>query len=143
MGGCGSICYHDFSSYCHCYYCNDHLDVISFDKLLPDGWYSVGFGTHLDLSWTGKFAEFNTKIKSDGYELFSLFFGMALMKGIISSIAGPAPNYDMQKILSTKSPREASLMSGFVSVVLMPVRYLMIAGIAVIGLIVFDQIKTR
>lgn len=120
-----------------------HLDVISFDKLLPDGWYSVGFGTHLDLSWTGKFAEFNTKIKSDGYELFSLFFGMALMKGIISSIAGPAPNYDMQKILSTKSPREASLMSGFVSVVLMPVRYLMIAGIAVIGLIVFDQIKDQ
>lgn len=120
-----------------------HLDVISFDKILPEGWYSPGFGTHLDLNWTGKFMEFNSKIKSDGYELFSLFFGMALMKGLLSSIAGPAPNYDMQKILSTKSPREASLMSGFVSVVLMPVRYLMIAGIAVIGLIVFDQIKAQ
>ena len=28
------------------------------------------------------------------------------------SMAGPAPNYDMQKILSCKSPKEAALMSG-------------------------------
>ncbi|HRZ96577.1 MAG TPA: Na+:solute symporter [Paludibacter sp.] len=118
-----------------------HLDVIEFSKILPEGWYSPGFGTQLDLNWTGKFAEFNTKVQSDGYQLFSLFFGMVLMKGILSSIAGPAPTYDMQKILSTKSPREASLMSGFVSVILMPVRYLMIAGIAVIGIIIYDQIQ--
>ena len=57
------------------------------------------------------------------------------------SIAGPAPTYDMQKILSTKSPKEASMMSGFVTVVLMPVRYLMIAGIAVLGLILFSDIE--
>ena len=118
-----------------------HLDVIEFLKILPVSWYLPGCETHLDLNWTGKFAEFNTKIQSDGYQLFSLFFGMVLMKGILSSIAGPAPTYDMQKILSTKSPREASLMSGFVSVILMPVRYLMIAGIAVIGIIIYDQIQ--
>lgn len=120
-----------------------HLDVIEFSALLPEGWYSPAFGTHLNMNWTGKFTEFNSKIQNDGYELFTLFFGVVLMKGILSSIAGPAPTYDMQKILSTKSPREASLMSGFVSVVLMPVRYLMIAGIAVIGLIIFDQIKDQ
>ena len=120
-----------------------HLNVVEFTALLPDGWYSAGVGTHLDMNWTGKFAEFNSKIQGDGYELFMLFFGVVLMKGILSSIAGPAPTYDMQKILSTKSPREASLMSGFVSVILMPIRYLMIAGIAVIGLIIFDQIKDQ
>lgn len=120
-----------------------HLDVINFSALLPESWYSPAFGMKLDMNWTGKFAEFNQQIQSDGYELFSLFFGMVLMKGILASVAGPAPTYDMQKILSTKSPREASLMSGFVSVVLMPVRYLMIAGIAVIGLIIFDEIKDQ
>lgn len=120
-----------------------HLDIIEFKALVPDGWFSPAVGTHLDLNWTGKFTEFNSKIQSEGYELFSLFFGMVLMKGILSSIAGPAPTYDMQKILSTKSPREASLMSGFVSVILMPVRYLMIAGIAVIGLVIFDQIRDQ
>jgi len=120
-----------------------HLDVISFSQLLPDGWYSPGFGEHLNLVWSGKFAEFNNTINESGYELFSIFFGFVLMKGILASLAGPAPTYDMQKILSAKSPREASLMSGFVSVILMPVRYLMIAGFAVIGLILFNEIQPQ
>lgn len=118
-----------------------HLDVIEFSSWLPAGWYSPGFGFTLDLDWSGKFVEFNDKIADDGYELFSLFFGMALLKGVLASIAGPAPTYDMQKILSTRSPREASLMSGLVSVILMPVRYLMITGFAVLGLILFHQIE--
>lgn len=120
-----------------------HLDIIEFSSWMPEGWFSPGFGLTLELDWSGKFAEFNTKIQSDGYQIFSLFFGMVLLKGILASIAGPAPTYDMQKILSTKSPSEAAKMSGFVSVILMPVRYLMIAGISVIGLILFDQIRDQ
>ena len=118
-----------------------HLDAADFSSWLPAGWYSAGFGPTLGLEWQGKFAEFNDKIASDGYRLFSLFFGMVLLKGVLSSVAGPAPTYDMQKILSTRSPREAALMSGSVTVILMPVRYLMIAGFAVLGLILFDQIE--
>ena len=56
-----------------------HLDVINFSALLPESWYSPAFGMKLDMNWTGKFAEFNQQIQSDGYELFSLFFGMVLM----------------------------------------------------------------
>jgi Na+/proline symporter len=55
-------------------------------------------------------------------------------KGVLASLAGPAPNYDMQRILATRNPREASLMNGMVTVVLMFPRYLMIAGITVLGL---------
>jgi Na+/proline symporter len=65
---------------------------------------------------------------------------MMVFKGILLSLAGPAPNYDMQKILSTRSPKEAAKMSGFVSVVLMPVRYFMIAGFAVLALLSYDQL---
>jgi Na+/proline symporter len=46
----------------------------------------------------------------------------------------------MQKILATKSPIEAAKMSGFVSVILMPARYLMIAGFAVLGILFYDQL---
>jgi Na+/proline symporter len=46
----------------------------------------------------------------------------------------------MQKILATRSPREAAMMSGFVSVVLNPVRYLMIAGFAVLALLYFNEL---
>lgn len=109
---------------------------------VPDGWYTPFFGHTLsDLDWTGKIDEVNKKIASDGYSLFSIFFMMMLFKGLLVSIAGPAPTYDMQKILSTKSPKEAAKMSGFVSVVLMPVRYFMIAGFAILGLLYYDRLN--
>jgi Na+/proline symporter len=107
---------------------------------VPDGWYSPFFGQHLNLDWTGIIGEVNEKIRSDGYSVFSMFFSLMLLKGILVSAAGPAPNYDMQKILSTKSPREASLMSGFVTVVLMPVRYFMLAGFAILGLLFYEKL---
>lgn len=109
---------------------------------VPDGWRTPFFGHTLnDLDWTGKIDEVNKKIASDGYSLFSIFFMMMLFKGLLVSIAGPAPTYDMQKILSTKSPKEAAKMSGFVSVVLMPIRYFMIAGFAILGLLYYDRLN--
>ena len=46
----------------------------------------------------------------------------------------------MQKILDTRSPRDAALMSGFVSIVLMPIRYLMIAGFAVLAIVFYQEL---
>jgi Na+/proline symporter len=66
--------------------------------------------------------------------LFGLVFGLMFFKGVLASLAGPAPNYDMQRILATRNPREASLMNGMVNVVLYFPRYLMIAGITIIAL---------
>lgn len=108
---------------------------------VPDGWMNPFFGIQLDLDWTGIINEMNDKIASDGYSLFSIFFMMMLFKGVLASVAGPIPNYDMQKILSTKSPQEAAKMSGLVSVVLVPVRYLMITGFAVLAILYYDQLN--
>ncbi|MCB0637784.1 MAG: Na+:solute symporter [Lewinella sp.] len=110
------------------------------DLLVPDGWMTPFFGWGLDLDWSALIPEVNQKIAEDGFSLFSIFFMMMLFKGVLVSLAGPAPNYDMQKILSTRSPREAALMSGSVSVVLMPIRYIMIAGFGVLGLLFYDQL---
>jgi solute:Na+ symporter, SSS family len=106
----------------------------------PEGWANPFFGWTLDLDWSGLIAEVNEKILSDGYSLFSIFFMMMLFKGVLVSLAGPAPNYDMQKILATRSPRDAALMSGFVSIVLMPIRYLMIAGFAVLAIVYYQEL---
>jgi SSS family solute:Na+ symporter len=106
----------------------------------PEGWANPFFGWTLDIDWAGLIDEVNTKIVSDGYSLFSIFFMMMLFKGILLSLAGPAPNYDMQKILATRSPREAALMSGFVSIVLNPIRYLMIAGFAVLAIAFYQDL---
>lgn len=120
------------------------MNNVSHDQLAnatPDGWSSPFFGWQLGLDWSETIAEVNQKITSDGYELFALFTMMLLFSGFLKSAAGPAPNYDMQKILATRSPKEAAWMSGFVSVVLMPIRYLMIAGFAVLALVFFSDLN--
>jgi SSS family solute:Na+ symporter len=109
---------------------------------VPEGWSSPFFGWKLnDLDWRGIINEVNDKIASDGYSLFTIFFWMMTFKGILLSLAGPAPNYDMQKILSSRSPKDAAKMSGFVSVVLLPVRYFMITGFAVLALLYYDKLN--
>lgn len=117
------------------------MNALSNNPLVvPEGWFSPWFGWELNLDWSGIIDEVNQKIKEDGFGLFTILFMMLVFKGVLVSLAGPAPNYDMQKILSTKSVREAALMSGSVSVILMPIRYFMIAGFAVLGLLFYDQL---
>jgi SSS family solute:Na+ symporter len=111
-----------------------HLNV-------PNGWFSPFFGKHLGLNWSGIINEVNAKIKSDGYSLFGLFFMMMTFKGFFAALAGPAPNYDMQKILSTRSPEEASKMSGFVNIILLPIRYTLIISLTALGLIYYHQMN--
>jgi len=108
---------------------------------VPEGWHNPFFGWNLNMDWTGIINEVNQKIKDDGFSLFSIFFMMMLFKGVLISLAGPAPNYDMQKILATKSPKEAAKMSGFVSLVLLPTRYFMVTGFAVLAIIYYNQLN--
>jgi solute:Na+ symporter, SSS family len=101
---------------------------------IPAGWMNPFFGWKLGLNWDGILNTANSAITADGNDLFTIIFGLMFFKGVLASLAGPAPNYDMQRILATRNPREASLMNGMVNVVLMFPRYLMIAGITVLAL---------
>lgn len=111
------------------------VDQASLYALVPEGWSNVFFGWELGLDWTNIMPSVNNKIASDGFSLFGIFFMMMLFKGIFASMAGPAPNYDMQKVLATKSPADAAKMSGFVSLVLLFPRYFMIAGFTVLAVV--------
>lgn len=111
-------------------------------RAVPAGWDQIFFGWHLNLDWSGLIAAVNTKISEDGYAIFGAFFMMMLFKGILISMAGPAPNYDMQRILSTRNPREASMMSAMVNVVLNVPRYFMITGLTILALVFYsDRIR--
>jgi SSS family solute:Na+ symporter len=109
--------------------------------VVPHGWLNPFFGWRLDLNWKGFVDDAGKKIADDGFSLFGLFFMMMLFKGVFASLAGPAPNYDMQKVLSTRSPEEASKMSGFVSIILLPIRYSMIIGLTVLALLYYRNIS--
>ncbi len=110
---------------------------------VPAGWANPFFSWKLNLDWSKIAADANKKIADDGFSLFGMFFMMMLLKGVFASLAGPAPNYDMQKVLSTKSPKEASKMTGFVSIVLLPVRYTMIIGLTVLALLYYNQLYLK
>jgi Na+/proline symporter len=112
-------------------------------RAVPAGWDQIFFGWHLNLDWSGLIAAVNTKIHNDPYSVFGYFFIMMLFKGVLLSVAGPAPNYDMQRILSTKNPREASMMSAVVNVVLNVPRYFMITGLTILALVFYsDEIRS-
>ena len=118
----------------------NNLEAASLN--VPEAWKTPFFGATLeDLNWSGIIDEVNDKIQADGYSLFGIFFSLMVFKGILASIAGPTPNYDMQKILSSRSPQDAAKMSGFVSLVLIPTRYLMIIGFTVLALLNYEQLN--
>ncbi|MBC8374678.1 MAG: Na+:solute symporter [FCB group bacterium] len=109
----------------------------ALNAVIPDGWKTLFFGYTLDLDWSGILPSVTEKIKADGYNMFTIVWMMMLFKGILTSMAGTAPNYDMQRVLATRSPKESAMMSGMVSAALIP-RWLMIGGIAVLGLVFFS-----
>jgi Na+/proline symporter len=110
---------------------------------VPEGWSDPFFNWELNLDWSKIAADANKKIAADGFSLFGLFFMMMLLKGVFASLAGPAPNYDMQKVLSTRSPKDASKMTGFVSIILLPIRYSMITGLTVLALLYYNQLYLK
>jgi solute:Na+ symporter, SSS family len=101
---------------------------------VPAGWSNPFFGWKLDLNWTGILDHVNEAMHKDQLEWFGIIFGLMFFKGVLASLAGPAPNYDMQRVLATRTPREACLMNGMVNVVLYFPRYMMITGITVLAL---------
>lgn len=105
---------------------------------VPNGWMTPLFGWNLDLNWRGLIESVNAKIIKDGHSVFGFFFMMVLFQGILKSAAGPAPNYDMQRVLATRSPKEAAKMNWFVNIVLYFPRYMMVAGITVLALVNFS-----
>ena len=106
-------------------------------RFVPAGWDNIFFGWHLNLNWHALMPSATNQIASDGFGLFGFLIMMFLFKGVLISAAGPAPNYDMQRVLSSKNPREASMMSAWVNVVLTPPRYFLITGLTVLTLVFF------
>ena len=109
-----------------------HAEII---QSVPRGWDEFFFGWKMDLDWSDILPQLNEKIATDGFEWIGALFMMMLFKGFFSSLAGPVPGYDMQRLLSTKTPLEAAKMSGFTIAVLFSPRYLMIASFAVLAIV--------
>jgi Na+/proline symporter len=146
-GGMFSVVITEVIQFCILSIASIAIGVIAITRVSPDmlqravpaGWDQLFFHWRLDLNWSGLIDSVNLKIQQDGYSLFGFFFMMLLFKGMLVSMAGPAPNYDMQRILSTRNVREASMMSAWVNVVLIFPRYLMITGLTILALVFYSD----
>lgn len=111
------------------------ISDVEINAIITEEWKNVFFGWELGEHWTDDYKAFNDLIDSEGYKMFGAFIGMTLFKGFFASIAGPTPSFDFQRILSTKTVKEAAYMSGFTNLILFIPRYLLIAGIVVIAIV--------
>ena len=147
LGGLYSVVFTDLIQMVIKLLCSVAIGVIAMRLVAPEalaavvpaGWHDIAFGWWLDVDWSKLMPAAQLQIERDGFTMFGAFFMMMVFKGILVSMAGPAPNYDMQRILAAKSPREAAMMSGLVTVVLFSPRYFMIAGITVMALVLYGQ----
>lgn len=110
----------------------------ALSAVVPEDWNNVFFGWELSLDWTALIPAVNGQIESDGWNLFTIFFMMMMFKGFLVSAAGPLPNYDMQRILAARTTQEAQLMSGIVSIAMIP-RWFMVTGITVLALVFYSD----
>lgn len=151
VGGMHGIVLADFIKYMIMIVCSIFVGTIAMQHLassgivitdrMPLGWDNPIFGKELALDWSKILPDAQVKLQKDGYKLFSAIVSMMFFSGVLKSLAGPAPNYDCQKILSTKSPEEASKMSGFISIILLPIRYFMVMGLCVLGIVFFKELN--
>lgn len=112
---------------------------------VPAGWDQLFFAWRLDLDWSQTLPALQDRIYGeggDGYAVFGFFMLMLFLKGVLVSMAGPTPNYAIQHVLSTRSPREAALENMMMALASIAPRFLLIAGIAVLG-IVFHSAELR
>ncbi|MEX2309517.1 MAG: sodium:solute symporter family protein [Pirellulales bacterium] len=142
-GGLYSVVLTDLIQFLIMIVCSFALGFIAMQKVspetlaavVPEGWADISFGWVLDLDWSEIMPVADKQMEADGFTMFGAFLMMTVFKGVLLSAAGPAPNYDMQRILAAKNPKEAAMMSGLVTVVLFVPRYFMIAGITVLALL--------
>lgn len=110
---------------------------------VPQGWFGLFSGWRLDLDWGSLVPQLNHRIYGavneggDGYSLFLFFIAMLFIKGVLVSMAGPTPNYAIQHVLSTRSPKEAALENMMMALVSLGPRFLLIGGITVLGIVFF------
>ena len=151
LGGMLSVVITDFAQFCLMSVSALVIGVIAvtkvdaglLDTVAPAGWRDLSFGWDIALNWSAHLPALNAHIAKEGIaSMFGLFFVVMVSKGMLVSMAGAAPNYDMQRILAAKTPREASLMSAIVSICLVP-RWILIGGITLLGLVfVTPQFRT-
>ncbi len=113
------------------------MTTVSIDEVnsfLPQGWLDFWPKKEINYNWGEKYQLIETESVKNGYKMIAGMVGLMIGKGMIASLAGPVPGFDMQRSLSSQTPKDAAKMSGFTILVLFIPLYLMVGGFALLAI---------
>ncbi len=109
------------------------VDNATVQKFIPDGWLDFWPKKEIAYNWPVPYAIIESETVQNGFKMIAGMVGLMIGKGLLASLAGPVPGFDMQRSLSSQSPKDAAKMSGFTILVLFIPLYLMVGGISLLA----------
>jgi solute:Na+ symporter, SSS family len=109
-------------------------DQATLNGFLPSGWLDFWPKNEINYAWPEAFSKISDESMQNGFRMIAGMVGLMIGKGMLASLAGPVPGFDMQRSFSSKSPREAAKMSGFTILVLFIPLYMMVTGFALMAI---------
>jgi solute:Na+ symporter, SSS family len=113
------------------------LDAETLQSFLPKDWLRFWPMKEINFTWPTSFAIVENETASNGYKVIGGMVGLMFGKGLLASLAGPVPGFDMQRSFCSQTPKDAAKMSGFTILVLFIPLYFMVAGFTLLAIKAF------
>ncbi len=110
------------------------VDSATVHKFIPEGWLDFWPKKEISYNWPISYPLIESETVQNGFKMIAGMVGLMIGKGILASLAGPVPGFDMQRSLSSQTPKDAAKMSGFTILVLFIPLYLMVGGFSLLAL---------
>lgn len=110
------------------------VDVAQVTAFIPVGWLDFWPKTSIDYIWPTSYEVIEKEAMQNGFKMIAGMVGLMIGKGLLASLAGPVPGFDMQRSFSSQNPKDAAKMSGFTIAVLFIPLYMMVAGFALLAI---------
>ncbi len=103
-------------------------------QFVPEGWLDFWPKKEIAYNWPMPYPLIETETVQNGFKMLAGMVGLMIGKGLLASLAGPVPGFDMQRSFSSQSPKDAAKMSGFTILVLFIPLYLMVGGFSLLAI---------
>ncbi len=110
------------------------VDNETVRQFLPAGWLDFWPKREIAYQWPVSYPLIEKETVENGFKMIAGMVGLMIGKGMLASLAGPVPGFDMQRSLSSQTPKDAAKMSGFTILVLFIPLYLMVGGFALMAI---------
>jgi Na+/proline symporter len=106
----------------------------SLQTFIPEGWLDFWPKKEILYNWPASYEMLEKESLQNGFKMIAGMVGLMIGKGMLASLAGPVPGFDMQRSFSSQNPKDAAKMSGFTILVLFIPLYFMVGGFSLLAI---------